>query len=105
MDKLGTSSFEHISHSILGRPLSQKLACFVVGLRNGGVLLTGAKVHVYSSLLTCQKGFFSQTKFNLLNKHNKPISFLFHGIKENRDEKELFGYQIRADWQISYYVF
>lgn len=45
VDKLGTSSFEHISHSLLGRPLSQKLAAIAVGLRNGGVLLTGGKVH------------------------------------------------------------
>lgn len=44
VDKLGTSSFEHISHSLLGRPLSQKLAAVAVGLRSGGVLLTGGKV-------------------------------------------------------------
>ncbi|KFO91541.1 Peroxisome biogenesis factor 1, partial [Buceros rhinoceros silvestris] len=43
VDKLGTSSFEHISHSLLGRPLSQKLAALAVGLRSGGVLLTGGK--------------------------------------------------------------
>lgn len=45
VDKLGTSSFEHINHSLLGRPLSQKLAAIAVGLRSGGVLLTGGKVH------------------------------------------------------------
>lgn len=45
VDKLGTSLFEHISHSLLGRPLSQKLAAIAVGLRSGGVLLTGGKVH------------------------------------------------------------
>ncbi|NWH91629.1 PEX1 factor, partial [Aegithalos caudatus] len=43
VDKLGTSLFEHISHSLLGRPLSQKLAANAVGLRSGGVLLTGGK--------------------------------------------------------------
>ncbi|KAM4792236.1 peroxisomal ATPase PEX1 isoform 3-T3 [Cyanocitta cristata] len=43
VDKLGTFLFEHISHSLLGRPLSQKLAAIAVGLRSGGVLLTGGK--------------------------------------------------------------
>lgn len=53
VDKVGTSSFEHISHSLLGRPLSQKLAAISVGLRSGGVLLTGGKVHT-SLLSTCK---------------------------------------------------
>lgn len=53
VDKLGTSSFEHISHSLLGRPLSQKLAGIAVGLRSGGVLLTGGKVCVLL-LCTCK---------------------------------------------------
>ncbi|XP_077159042.1 peroxisomal ATPase PEX1 isoform X2 [Paroedura picta] len=43
VDKLGLSSFKHISHSLLGRPLSQKLATISVGLRSGGILITGAK--------------------------------------------------------------
>lgn len=53
VDKLGASSYEHISHSLLGRPLSQKLAGIAVGLRSGGVLLTGGKVHVLL-LCTCK---------------------------------------------------
>jgi len=53
VEKLGTSSFEHISHSLLGRPLSQKLAAIAVGLRSGGVLLTGGKVHT-SLRSTCK---------------------------------------------------
>uniref|UniRef100_A0A7M4F987 Peroxisomal biosis factor 1 n=1 Tax=Crocodylus porosus TaxID=8502 RepID=A0A7M4F987_CROPO len=59
VDKLGTSSFEHISHSLLGRPLSQKLACFVVGLRSGGVLITGAKGTGKSTLAKaiCKEAF------------------------------------------------
>lgn len=59
VDKIGTSSFEHISHSLLGRPLSQKLAAVAVGLRSGGVLLTGGKVHALL-LSSCKP---SQTVF------------------------------------------
>nr|XP_056713608.1 peroxisomal ATPase PEX1 [Euleptes europaea] len=43
VDKLGSSSLKHISHSLLGRPLSQKLATVSVGLLSGGILITGAK--------------------------------------------------------------
>ncbi|XP_062425100.1 peroxisomal ATPase PEX1 isoform X2 [Rhea pennata] len=59
VDKLGTSSFEHISHSLLGRPLSQKLAAIAVGLRNGGVLLTGGKGSGKSTLAKaiCKEAF------------------------------------------------
>lgn len=63
VDKLGASSFEHISHSLLGRPLSQKLAAIAVGLRSGGVLLTGGKVHP-SLLCPC-----------------KPSQVVFHSYK------------------------
>ncbi|NWJ00146.1 PEX1 factor, partial [Crypturellus undulatus] len=59
VDRLGTSSFEHISHSLLGRPLSQKLASLAVGLRNGGVLLTGGKGSGKSTLAKaiCKEAF------------------------------------------------
>ncbi|NWS37592.1 PEX1 factor, partial [Probosciger aterrimus] len=59
MDKLGASSFEHISHSLLGRPLSQKLAAVAVGLRSGGVLLTGGKGSGKSTLAKaiCKEAF------------------------------------------------
>ncbi|XP_004676735.1 PREDICTED: peroxisome biogenesis factor 1 [Condylura cristata] len=40
---LGTSSMEHITHSLLGRPLSRQLMALVAGLRNGALLLTGEK--------------------------------------------------------------
>lgn len=53
VDRLGASCYEHISHSLLGRPLSQKLAGIAVGLRSGGVLLTGGKVRVLL-LCTCK---------------------------------------------------
>ncbi|XP_075275456.1 peroxisomal ATPase PEX1 isoform X3 [Opisthocomus hoazin] len=59
VEKLGTSSFEHISHSLLGRPLSQKLAAIAVGLRSGGVLLTGGKGSGKSTLAKaiCKEAF------------------------------------------------
>ncbi|KAM9304496.1 peroxisomal ATPase PEX1 isoform 3-T3 [Morus bassanus] len=59
VDKLGTSSFEHISHSLLGRPLSQKLATIAVGLRSGGLLLTGGKGSGKSTLAKaiCKEAF------------------------------------------------
>uniref|UniRef100_A0A8C8SI75 Peroxisomal ATPase PEX1 n=1 Tax=Pelusios castaneus TaxID=367368 RepID=A0A8C8SI75_9SAUR len=56
---LGTSSFEHITYSLLGRPLSQKLATIAVGLRSGAVLLTGAKGSGKSTLAKaiCKEAF------------------------------------------------
>ncbi|NXU75473.1 PEX1 factor, partial [Oreotrochilus melanogaster] len=59
MDNLGTSCFEHISHSLLGRPLSQKLAAVAAGLRSGGVLLTGGKGSGKSTLAKaiCKEAF------------------------------------------------
>ncbi|NXC50914.1 PEX1 factor, partial [Penelope pileata] len=59
VEKLGTSSFEHISHSLLGRPLSQKLSGIAVGLRSGGVLLTGGKGSGKSTLAkaVCKEAF------------------------------------------------
>nr|XP_060638244.1 peroxisomal ATPase PEX1 [Anolis sagrei ordinatus] len=43
VDDLGASSFKHLSHSLLGRPLSRRLAPISAGLRSGGILITGAK--------------------------------------------------------------
>ncbi|XP_045041201.2 peroxisomal ATPase PEX1 isoform X2 [Desmodus rotundus] len=40
---LGLSSVEHITHSLLGRPLSRQLMSLMAGLRNGALLLTGGK--------------------------------------------------------------
>ncbi|XP_062461081.1 peroxisomal ATPase PEX1 isoform X3 [Pezoporus occidentalis] len=59
VDKLGASLFEHISHSLLGRPLSQKLAAIAVGLRSGGVLLAGGKGSGKSTLAKaiCKEAF------------------------------------------------
>ncbi|XP_010710876.1 peroxisome biogenesis factor 1 isoform X7 [Meleagris gallopavo] len=59
VDRLGASCYEHISHSLLGRPLSQKLAGIAVGLRSGGVLLTGGKGSGKSTLAKaiCKEAF------------------------------------------------
>ncbi|NXO67728.1 PEX1 factor, partial [Phainopepla nitens] len=59
VDRLGPSLFEHVSHSLLGRPLSQKLAPSAVGLRSGGVLLTGGKGSGKSTLAKaiCKEAF------------------------------------------------
>ncbi|XP_073094939.1 peroxisomal ATPase PEX1 isoform X2 [Manis javanica] len=43
VSSLGISSMEHITHSLLGRPLSRQLMALVAGLRNGALLLTGGK--------------------------------------------------------------
>ncbi|NWR88303.1 PEX1 factor, partial [Furnarius figulus] len=69
VDKLGTSLFEHISHSLLGRPLSQKLAAVAVGLRSGGVLLTGAKGSGKSTLAKA----ICKEAFNRLDAHVEVI--------------------------------
>ncbi|XP_041039764.1 peroxisome biogenesis factor 1 isoform X2 [Carcharodon carcharias] len=41
--ELAVSTFEHISLSLLGHPLSWEIASIAQGLRSGGVLLTGVK--------------------------------------------------------------
>ncbi|XP_061853223.1 peroxisomal ATPase PEX1 isoform X2 [Colius striatus] len=69
VDKLGTSSFEHISHSLLGRPLSQKLAAIAVGLQSGGVLLTGGKGSGKSTLAKA----ICKEAFNRLDAHVEVI--------------------------------
>ncbi|XP_027974011.1 peroxisome biogenesis factor 1 isoform X3 [Eumetopias jubatus] len=43
VNSLGVSSMEHITHSLLGRPLSRQLMSLVAGLRNGALLFTGGK--------------------------------------------------------------
>lgn len=44
VNSLGISAMEHITHSLLGRPLSRQLISLIAGLRNGAVLITGGKV-------------------------------------------------------------
>ncbi|XP_006991274.1 peroxisomal ATPase PEX1 [Peromyscus maniculatus bairdii] len=43
VNSLGTSAMEHITHSLLGRPLSRQLTSLLAGLRNGALLITGGK--------------------------------------------------------------
>nr|XP_012415614.1 PREDICTED: peroxisome biogenesis factor 1 isoform X2 [Odobenus rosmarus divergens] len=43
VNSIGVSSMEHITHSLLGRPLSRQLMSLVAGLRNGALLFTGGK--------------------------------------------------------------
>nr|XP_048292523.1 peroxisome biogenesis factor 1 isoform X5 [Myodes glareolus] len=43
VNSLGISAMEHITHSLLGRPLSRQLISLIAGLRNGAVLITGGK--------------------------------------------------------------
>ncbi|XP_054420546.1 peroxisomal ATPase PEX1 isoform X2 [Pteronotus mesoamericanus] len=55
----GVPSVEHITHSLLGRPLSRQLMSLVAGLRNGALLLTGAKGSGKSTLAkaVCKEAF------------------------------------------------
>lgn len=39
-------AFEHISHSLMGGPLSRELVYNGCGLRSGALLITGAKVTI-----------------------------------------------------------
>ncbi|KAF7245818.1 Peroxisome biogenesis factor 1 [Varanus komodoensis] len=59
VDKEGLSCFKHISHSLLGQPLSQKLASVSAGLRSGGILITGGKGSGKSTLAKaiCKEAF------------------------------------------------
>ncbi|XP_023562286.1 peroxisome biogenesis factor 1 isoform X2 [Octodon degus] len=43
VNSIGKSSTEHVTHSLLGRPLSRQLISLIAGLRNGALLLTGGK--------------------------------------------------------------
>lgn len=61
VEDISRSAFEHISHALMGGPLSRELVSMGRGLRGGALLITGAKVtlalHVeYCSIL-----------FNVLN--------------------------------------
>ncbi|XP_008147356.2 peroxisomal ATPase PEX1 [Eptesicus fuscus] len=59
VNSLGISSMEHITHSLLGRPLSRQLMSLVAGLRNGAILLTGGKGSGKSTLAKaiCKEAF------------------------------------------------
>ncbi|XP_007076772.2 peroxisome biogenesis factor 1 isoform X4 [Panthera tigris] len=59
VNSLGVSSMEHITHSLLGRPLSRQLMSLVAGLRNGALLFTGGKGSGKSTLAkaVCKEAF------------------------------------------------
>ncbi|XP_037692586.1 peroxisome biogenesis factor 1 isoform X2 [Choloepus didactylus] len=59
VNSLGMSSMEHITYSLLGRPLSRQLMSLVAGLRNGALLLTGGKGSGKSTLAKaiCKEAF------------------------------------------------
>ncbi|XP_064023291.1 peroxisomal ATPase PEX1 isoform X2 [Pogoniulus pusillus] len=59
VERLGASCWEHLSRSLLARPLWQKLAAVAAGLRSGGLLLTGAKGSGKSTLAKaiCREAF------------------------------------------------
>ncbi|XP_029774715.1 peroxisome biogenesis factor 1 [Suricata suricatta] len=59
LNSLGVSSMEHITHSLLGRPLSRQLLSLLAGLRNGALLFTGGKGSGKSTLAkaVCKEAF------------------------------------------------
>ncbi|XP_053464896.1 peroxisomal ATPase PEX1 isoform X1 [Nycticebus coucang] len=61
VNSLGKAFMEHITHSLLGRPLSRQLMSLVAGLRNGALLLTGGKGSGKSTLAkaVCKEAFDS----------------------------------------------
>ncbi|XP_057405657.1 peroxisomal ATPase PEX1 isoform X5 [Balaenoptera acutorostrata] len=65
VNSLGVSSVEHITHSLLGRPLSRQLMALVAGLRNGALLLTGGKGSGKSTLAKA----ICKEAFNVLDAH------------------------------------
>ncbi|XP_059964443.1 peroxisomal ATPase PEX1 [Mesoplodon densirostris] len=65
VNSLGVSSVEHITHSLLGRPLSRQLTALVAGLRNGALLLTGGKGSGKSTLAKA----ICKEAFNVLDAH------------------------------------
>ncbi|XP_059365717.1 peroxisomal ATPase PEX1-like [Carassius carassius] len=50
VEDISRSAFEHISHALMGGPLSRELVCTGRGLRGGALLITGAKGSGKSSL-------------------------------------------------------
>ncbi|XP_043727549.1 peroxisome biogenesis factor 1 [Cervus elaphus] len=65
VNSLGVSSMEHITHSLLGRPLSRQLVSLVAGLRNGALLLTGGKGSGKSTLAKA----IGKEAFDILDAH------------------------------------
>ncbi|XP_016074261.1 PREDICTED: peroxisome biogenesis factor 1 [Miniopterus natalensis] len=65
VSSLAVSSMEHITHSLLGRPLSRQLMSLMAGLRNGALLFTGGKGSGKSTLAKA----ICKEAFNTLDAH------------------------------------
>lgn len=50
-NELSKTGFEFISHSLLGSPLSRELGATGRGLQGGALLITGAKVSLYITII------------------------------------------------------
>lgn len=51
ISELSKTGFEFISHSLLGSPLSQELGATGRGLQGGALLITGARVSLYITII------------------------------------------------------
>ncbi|XP_023423131.1 peroxisomal ATPase PEX1 isoform X4 [Cavia porcellus] len=78
VNSIGRSSMEHITQSLLGRPLSRQLTSLLAGLRNGALLLTGGKeqryeilYHVIKNKLDCNISKFSDLDLQCVAKETE----------------------------------
>lgn len=53
VEDISRSAFEHISHALMGGPLSRELVSMGRGLRGGALLITGAKVTLARHVKYC----------------------------------------------------
>lgn len=58
VEDISRSAFEHISHALMGGPLSRELVSMGQGLRGGALLITGAKVTSIMHSICCSISLF-----------------------------------------------